>query len=373
MQIASKVQIGVFFVLAAGCTLEDVEPEAARALVGSFGGAVDSFNGTLDLANIDGSGHYIVGVSDVTGDGLADLVSVHTDGTAYVWPGTAKGKFGAAVGSFNGTLDLANIDGAGHYIVGVSDVDGDGQADLVSANTNGTAYVWPGNAKGSFGSAVASFNGTLNLANIDGSGHYIVGVSDVTGDGHADLVSANTNGIAYVWRGSVSGGFGGAVDSFNGTLDLANIDGSGHYIVGVVDVTGNGRADLVSVNTNGTAYVWPGTANGNFGPAVASFSGTLDFANIDGSGHYIVGVADVTGNGRADLVSANTNGTAYVWPGSAKGHFSSAVASFNGTLDLANVDGLGHYIVGVADVTGDGRADLVSAHTKGSAWVWPGQ
>jgi hypothetical protein len=243
----------------------------------------------------------------------------------------------------------------------------------VSANTNGTAYVWPGSANGGFGTAVASFNGTLDLANIDGSGHYIVGVSDVSGNGRADLVSANTDGTAYVWPGRSNGRFGTAVASFNGTLDLANIDGSGHYIVGVSDVTGDDRTDLVSANTNGTAYVWPGRANGRFGAAVASFNGTLDLANLDGSGHYIVGVSDVTGNGRADLVSANTNGTAYVWPGSANGNFGAAVASFNGTLDLANIDGSGHFIVGVADVTGDDHADLVSAHTAGSAYVWPGQ
>lgn len=339
----------------------------------AFREAVASFRGTLNMANLDDDGHYLVRVADVTGDGRADLVSVHDSGSAYVWPGQWNGAFGGAVSSFAGTLDVANIDGSGHYIVGVADVTGDGRADLVSAHTGGTAYVWPGQSNGTFGGAVASFAGTLNLANLDGSGHFIVDVADVTGDGRADLVSAGTDGTAYVWPGQSSGSFGGAVASFAGTLNLANLDGTGHYIVAVSDVTGDGRADLVSSGTDGTAYVWPGRWNGRFGSAVASFAGTLNMANLDGTGHYLVDVADVTGDGRADLVSAADDGSAYVWPGHSNGKFMGAIESFDGTLNVANLDGSGHFIVDVSDVNGDGHADLVSSHTNGTAYVWPGR
>ena len=59
--------------------------------------------------------------------------------------------------------------------------------------------------------------------------------------------------------------------------------------MGVADVTGDGRGDLVSVNPSGHAYVWPGTASLAFGSAVSSFGGTLNTANVDDDGHYIVG------------------------------------------------------------------------------------
>jgi hypothetical protein len=124
--------------------------------------------------------------------------------------------------------------------------------------------------------------------------------------------------------------------------------------------------DLIALDQLYGAYV-------PFGNAISSFAGTLDMANLDGSGHFIVDVADVTGDGRADLISAHTNGSAYVWPGQWNGTFGGAVSSFAGTLDLANLDGTGHYLITAADVTGDGRADLISAHTNGSAYVWPGQ
>ena len=66
---------------------------------GSFGHARNSFNGTLDHANLDKTGHYMIGAADVDGDGRDDLVSAHQDGSAYVWPGQSTGVFGGTVAS----------------------------------------------------------------------------------------------------------------------------------------------------------------------------------------------------------------------------------------------------------------------------------
>ena len=312
---------------------------------GTFGPAVSSFGGTLDAANADGSGHYIVGVSDVTGDGRADLVSVNDDGSAYVWPGQSGGGFGAAVASFDGMFDLANWDGSGHQVAGVADVTGDGHADLVSAHDDGNAYVFPGQANGTFGDPAVSFNGTLDVANHDGTGHYLLGVADVTGDGHADLITAHDNGNVYVYPGQASGAFGAYVKSFDGAFDFANWDGAGHWVIDVADVTGDGRADLVTAHDDGNVYVYPGQPSGAFGDPVASLGGALDFANYDGSGYWLAGVADVDGDGRGDLVAMGDDKSAWVWPGEASGSFGSAVDSFDSTMDFANLDGSGHYIV----------------------------
>ncbi|SDZ74983.1 FG-GAP repeat protein, partial [Bizionia paragorgiae] len=62
----------------------------------------------------------------------------------------------------------------------------------------------------------------------------------------------------YVYRGGQDYKFSQGVSSFNGTLNSANVDGgNGHYIVGVADVNGDKKADLISVHSNGNAYVWP--------------------------------------------------------------------------------------------------------------------
>lgn len=191
---------------------------------------------------------------------------------------------------------------------------------------------------------MASFSGTFNNGFRDGTGFWVAGVADVTGDGHADLVGVNSNGSAYVYPGRSDGGFGGSVASFNGTMALATVDGTGHLPVGVADVTGDGHADLVTVNTDGNAYVYPGSASGAFGGAVASFHGTMALAQFGGSGHQVIGVLDVNGDGFADLVTL-LGGTAYVYPGSASGAFGGAATSFAGTMDSSFSDGVGHELI----------------------------
>jgi hypothetical protein len=134
--------------------------------------------------------------SDVNADGYADLVTNYF-GTAYVYLGTPSGAFRRSVASFLSTLNSALFDGRGHWAVDVTDVNGDGRADLVTVYHR-SAYVYPGTSSGAFGGGVASFRGTLDSSLFDEVGHELIAVIDVTGDGHADLVSSHTNGNAYV-------------------------------------------------------------------------------------------------------------------------------------------------------------------------------
>jgi hypothetical protein len=307
---------------------------------------------------------------DVNGDGCADITGLHTVGSVCYWDGRSDASFGTAIWSFNGGMDPALFDKIGNYTVDVADVDGNGTADLVTVTTSGSAFVYRGSAEG-FCCGVESLAGKMTLADSNGSGQDPVAVADVNGDGRADLVTVDTGGFVSVYLGQTDRTFGPAIVSQNG-FDSALHDEVGHYPIDVADVNGDGRADLVTMHTSGTVYVFEGSDDGHFANGIPSLVDQVQPSLPSGTGHEPVGVADVTGDGKADLVTAHSSGTVYVFPGTDSGEFSAGVPSFAGALPSSLFNRDGYELIGVLDVTGDGKADLVTLYTDGWPHVYPG-
>ena len=295
--------------------------------------------------------------ADVTGDGRADLVGF---GNAGVWTAVSNGS-----GSFQAPrLVLENMGVQQGWQVSLhprfaADVTGDGRADLVGFGNTG---VW---------TAVSNGDGTfqaprLVVADMGVQQGWQVSlhprfVADVTGDGKADLVGF---GNAGVWT-AVSNGDG----TFQAPrLVLENMGVQQGWQVAlhprfVADVTGDGKADLVGF---GNAGVWTAVSNGD-----GTFQAPrLVVADMGVQQGWQVAlhprfVADVTGDRKGDLVGY---GNAGVWV---------AVSNGDGTfqaprLVLANMGvqqgwQVAHHPRFVADVTGDGKGDLVGF---GDAGVW---
>ena len=175
------------------------------------------------------------------------------------------------------------------YCVVAADVNGDGKLDLISANyTDSTLTVLTNNGSGGFGS-----NATLNV----GSGPNWVAAADVNGDGKPDLISANYgfNGSGHtltVLTNNGSGGFGS-----NATLTV----GIGPYCVVAADLNGDGKLELISANygnegVGNTLTVLTNNGSGTFG---SNATLTVEL------GPACVVAADVNGDGKLDLISAN--------------------------------------------------------------------
>lgn len=306
---------------------------------------------------------------DINGDQHADVVTL-VNGTVYPFLGQADGTLVPAPPSFDRTMKTALFGGPGHLVIDVADVDGDLLADVVTANTDGNVYVYPGRPGGTFGPGVASFAGTYRVDLRDPTTFEPIGVGDVDGDGRGDLVSIK-HGSAYIHPGNADGTFGAAVERFEGTYDSAFLDGVGHYAIDVADVNGDGRADLVTLHSSGTGYVYPGLTTGTFGSSVQSFHDTMNPALPDGEGYEPVGVGDVNGDGRGDLVTVHTDGSIYVYPGLASGAFTSRVESFDGAMKSSLFGESGFEVIGVLDVTGDARVDLVVVDAEQNLLVAP--
>ena len=293
-----------------------------------------------------------IAVGDVNGDGMLDVVvgnecasSGCPDGAAVgVLLGNGDGTFQAAVtyrsGGLSGPFFPASI--------AIADVNGDHKPDVVVANgSSGTVGVLLGNGDGTFQPAVTYGSGGMSPVS--------VAVADVNGDGKPDLLVANEcaddncDGSVGVLLGNGDGTFRAAVTySSGGIYGLS---------VAVADVNGDGKPDLLVANgcatinlcaSEGAVAVLLGDGDGTFQAAKEYLSG--------GSYPYSLKVADLNGDGKLDVVAANSDsGTVGVLLGNGNGTFQAVVTYSSG--ETANEVQISS--VAVADVNADGHPDLL--------------
>jgi hypothetical protein len=281
------------------------------------------------------SGGVRVAGGDVTGDGVADIVTgpgPGTDAIVKIFDGATLTQ----IDSF-----VAFTDFTGGVFVAAGDVTGDGKADIITGAGPGA------------GANVKVFDGATRtqldsfFAFTDFGGGVRVAAGDVTGDGKADIITGAGPGA-----GANVKVFDGAtrtqLDSF-----FAFTDFNGGVFVGAGDVTADGRADIL-------AGAGPGA-----GANVKVFDGATRtplaslFAFTDFRGGVQVAGGDVTGDGRADIVAGAGPGAGAnvkIFDGATY----SQLSSFFVFGDFA-----GGVFVGTGDLTGDGRADLIAGAGPG--------
>ena len=287
--------------------------------------------GAVTTYGTGGSRASGLAVADVNGDGKPDLLTLSTiSNTVSVLLGTGTGSFGAV------TTFSTGVNSRPLSLV-VADVNGDGKADVLTANSYTDAVgVLLGTGTGSFGAVIMFSTGVFTQP-------YDLAVADVNGDGKADVLTANwgTNS-AGVLLGTGTGSFGTATIYSTGANSLP-------YNIAVADVNGDGKPDLLTANsTSSTAGVLLGTGTGSFGAVTAFGTGTNSYP-------HGIAVADVNGDRKLDLLTANTNSTAGVLLGTGTGSFGAATTFSTGSSSQSND-------IAVADVNGDGQPDLLTAN-----------
>jgi VCBS repeat-containing protein len=137
----------------------------------------------------------------------------------------------------------------------------------------------------------------------------------------------------------------------------------------VADVNGDGMADIVGFGANG-AIVSLATGNGHFA-ALTSGIGNFGFLAAGGGwvsqDQYPRQLADVNGDGMADIVGFGADGV-IVSLATGNGHFASPVAGISNFGFLAAGGGWvsqDQYPRQLADVNGDGMADIVGFGADG--------
>jgi hypothetical protein len=86
-------------------------------------------------------------------------------------------------------------------------------------------------------------------------------------------------------------------------------------ITGVGDITGDGKADLLGHDRSGGLWRYDGTGNGTFKARAQVFK---DWGR---SYNAVVGIGDITGDGKADIVVRDSAGNLFRNDGNGRGSF----------------------------------------------------
>jgi len=294
-----------------------------------------------------------------------DLVTVDSTGTANVLPGYGEGfDVEDPIKSLEGELDSALLDGKGHYTVDVADVNDDDNSDLITVKDDGKVLVHLGEEDRTFATALDTGISLPPVMNGKGPNEPI-GVADVTGDGFDDLVVfvGPDSGVVKLYKGQVDGKFATTPVQSSWSKNSAFIDGVGYYFIDVADVNGDGHADLMAMSS-GTLSVSRGQEDGKFVTGLSSSTWANPIMD-DGVGHEPIGLGDVNADGRADLLTLDPEEHLQLFQGQADAKFASPTSAYGTTVDSSLMDGEGEELLGLLDYDADGRSDLVSIDDEG--------
>jgi hypothetical protein len=323
---------------------------------------------------------------DVNGDGKLDLLAVRDK--LFVLIGNGDGTFGAAA-----TYPV----GGNPIDLSAGDLNGDGKPDVVVSqndSTSGTLSILLNTGSGTFGGATTralavaalnsvvtgDFNGDAKLdvavaANPVGGGSVqlllghgdgtladptIVGVTDSTlrlvaadlqGDGKLDLVASQPG----LTNQSSTGQLRLLIGQGNGTFQVRgpfSATGISSAPIAVADVNGDGRKDVLITSSDigsGEAILY------TFG-----LTSSLDLASPTKTEFFLgaVGAGDFNGDGKVDAVAAGPRVHVALNAGGALDQPPTLAASGPPAI--------------LADVTGDGKADLITSYRYGpgiSTWT----
>lgn len=222
------------------------------------------------------------------------------------------------------------------------DLNGDDRVDILAIDPTGNQWVYPGTG----GSGTSTFGARYWTGN---GWQFMrsISVGDVTGDGKADILAVDSAGDQWVYPGN-GRTFNSPYKAGQGWQWMISIN--------LADVTGDGVLDILAVANTGKQYVYPGSRTGYFLAPYWTGDGWNTMTSIN--------VADITGDGVVDILAVNTAGEQYVYPGTGTGYFKAPYGIGNGWQTMRAIT--------LGDVNGDGKVDILAINSAGNQYVYPG-
>ena len=276
-----------------------------------------------------------VAITDLNSDGKLDIVaetSLGLNEAVSVLLGNGNGTFQTHVDYLFSGLAQPNS-------ILASDFNNDNKPDIVVIDGDG-ASVLLGNGDGTLKPAVGY--GSSNFATS-------VAVGDFNADGKMDLAVSSygfgTGGVVSVMLGKGDGTFFPSIDYSSAPSPFSIVKG---------DFNGDSKLDLATANNNiDSVSILLGNGDGSFAAPVNYAGANLPFD---------MSIGDFNSDGKSDLVIAGNGGGLSILKGNGDGTFQKSV----------NFQGGGNFAA-VLDLNGDGKPDIVSAQTPASVAVFINQ
>jgi hypothetical protein len=262
--------------------------------------------------------------ADLNADGILDIVFWTSSMTANNV--TTAGSTYAALGKGDGTFQPATVVSqtlASQAVV--KDLNGDGLPDIADLDTA------PGNVSVFLGKGDGTFGFEIGYPTAPGATYIAAGA--VNGDGHPDLITAGAGGVNLLLNNG-----DGSYAFYSSISTIAAVS------LGVADVDGDGKLDLVVVSGTGSATV----ASIYLGSGSGTFTKASQFAL---GGATSIKFADINKDGLLDIVADEGSATG-VWLNTKAGTFAKV-------QDLA----LGG-VLALADINTDGLPDLLQVSSS---------
>jgi hypothetical protein len=278
--------------------------------------AVDYFYpGTAETAKvpISGPGDYFLMVRNYAGS--------QSPGS-YTVSASTSSKLTAAPFAYAGGADPSTRPSGG---LAVADITGDGRGDVlrsVGSSSGPSLQLYPGQLDGGLGEPT-DFTATLS------SGGGPIATGDFTNDGKTDVALGVTSAVCIF-------------PQTTGTLGVSTCTTLPHSPIGL---------DAGDINTDGLADL---AVTVNSGPGIVLRNTGSDFQAESITGASEMRIADVTGDGNADIVGLQNEGTY-------SGKIVVSSRQGDGTYTSTTYSVLNFYTtaLGVGDVTNDGKTDVL--------------
>jgi len=288
--------------------------------------------------NVDGA--RSVYSTDLDGDGDNDILSASEGDDKIAWYENLDGQ-----GTFGPQQVITTSANYAQSVYSV-DLDGDGDNDVLSASAGDDKIAWYENTDG-----LGTF-GQQQIITTSANGARSVFSTDLDGDGDNDVLSASSDDDKIAWYENTDG-----LGTF-GPQQIITNGANGARSVYSADVDGDGDNDVLSASYDDDKIAWYENWDGQ------GMFGLQQIITTNANGAQSVFCSDLDGDGDNDVLSASNFDNKIAW------HENMDNQGTFGIQQLITSSAFGAFSVYSADMDGDGDYDVLSASELDDKIAW---